>query len=125
MDRNKWKSHAARATALSGALLLALPPLFLAAYIADLPVRIPAFLLPERRYLALDSRTSAGELAAARGRGEAYEVLPDRLRPLPGRGDASGIARAAKDLPDLPALDPVAADLEAGIGLFKRARLLT
>jgi len=108
-----------------GWALPALPFLFLASFLANAPHRIPAFLLPERSYLALSSGVSPELFAQARGRGEAFLVLSDRLSPLPPRFDAASLDKARASLPERACLGPIAADLAAGIGLWKRARIVS
>ena len=118
MRRNKWDAAKCAATAL--------PFLFLAAYLAHAALPLPAFLLSERRYVALAKGAGAEALAAARGGArEAFALLPGRLLPLPPRGSpASAYEQAAALLPDRPSLEPAIADIEAGLPALRRARLV-
>lgn len=118
MPRNKW--DAAKCAAI------ALPFLFLAAYVLDAAVPLPAFLLPERRYVALARGAGAEALAAARGGArEAFALLPGRLYPLPRKGSpAAAYEKAASLLPDRPSLEPAIADIAAGLPAARRARLV-
>jgi hypothetical protein len=119
MVRHKWD--------IVKCLILPLPFLLIAAYLLDLAFAVPAFLLPERLYLALDSGTGAAGLKAARGSSlEAFAVLEDSLLPLPAPGlpDAA-YARAAAALPGHAVTAPVVADLRAGLPPFRRARLVS
>lgn len=102
--------------------LILLPFLCLLAYWVDAPLPIPAFLLPERRYLTLGQGLEAARLRAARGTGEAYAVLADRLAPVsPG---PAGMDAVRPSLPEEAVLEPVLRDLEAGLGPWKRARIV-
>ena len=62
------------------------PFLALGAYLADAPLPVPSILLSERRYLAFGRGVEPARMQAARGRGEAFAVLPDRLVALPETG---------------------------------------
>ena len=102
--------------------LVLLPFLCLAAYLADAPLPVPALLLPERRYVALGRSVAPAVLQAARGRGEAFAALPDRLVAMPSVRAGLEALRAA--LPEEATLGPIIRDLESGLGPFKRARLV-
>ena len=104
-------------------VLLALPFLALGAYLADLPLPVPAFALPRRSYFALAKDVEPSALAASFRRGESYASLPGSLRRMPRRGGAGALEGLGPSLPDFPLLEPILADLEAGIGL-KRARIV-
>ncbi|HET7839891.1 MAG TPA: VWA domain-containing protein, partial [Rectinemataceae bacterium] len=112
MDRNKWDA--------AKIILFPLPFLFLAAYLAGLGFPLPAFLAPTRSSLAIAPGLGDAELKRARGRGEAFAVLGDRLLQLP----ASPLALRAAALPELPVLGPVLEDLEGGLGQLRKARLV-
>jgi len=99
-----------------------LPFLALGAYLADAPLPVPSLLLPERRYLAFGRGVDPTRMQAARGRGEAFAVLPDRLVPLPEAQARLEEVRAS--LPEAARLEPVLRDLESGLGPFRRARVL-
>jgi len=96
-----------------------LPFACLLAYLLDLAMPLPALLLPERRYLAVEKDVDSVRLQTIRGRGEAYAVLADRLTVVPARAESIHAA-----LPDLANLEPVIQDLESGLGDFHRARLV-
>jgi len=96
--------------------LILLPFVSLIGYWLDVPLPVPALLLPERRYMAL---TRGAELPAAPRYGDAFVVLPDRLVPLPAARES-----LQESLPDEAVLEPVLRDLEAGLGPFRRARLV-
>ena len=99
--------------------LVLLPFACLLGYWIDAPLPAPAFLLPERRYLAFQR---GAELPAEAGLGDTLVVLPDRLVPLPS--SPAGREALRKALPDQAVLDPVLRDLESGLGALRRARLL-
>ncbi len=98
------------------AILVPLPFLCLLAYWADAGLPVPAFLLPERCYLALGRAGAEG----VRGGRDTFAVLPDRLLAVPPGRAVSDRA----DLPDQAGLDPVIRDLESGLGPFRRARVV-
>ena len=102
--------------------LILLPFLCLLAYWADAVLPVPTFLLSERRYLALAQGMDATRMQAARGKGEAFAVLPERLVALPS--DQAGLAVVRASLPDEAVLEPVMRDLESGLGLFRCARVI-
>jgi len=118
MRRHKWDSAKTAA--------IAVPAFFLIAYAAGLTVPLPAFFLPERLYLALGREAGAAGLAAARGHSlEAFAALPDRLLTLPPPGSPeSAYAKAALQLPEIPALETVLRDLEKGLPQLRRARIV-
>jgi hypothetical protein len=131
MDLNKRHSTAKRPVAAFFAslprarmALILLPFLALGAYLADLPLALPAFILPARSYLALSSDTDREAFADARGRGEAYVVLPGRLRSAPAAGDSAGFEELRDMLPDFPVLESALKDIEGGAGLLKKGRLV-
>ena len=102
------------------AALVLLPFLCLLGYWADAGFPLPAFLLSERRYLAVGRGVDAAGLREARGRGEAFAVLPGRLVAVPP-GDPAALQAS---LPEAASLDPVLRDLETGLGPFRRARVV-
>ena len=118
MGRNTWDR--------AKTLLLPLPFILLAAYFARAPLPVPAFLLPERSYLAVDRSVDPDLFRALRGRGEAFAVLSDALLPLPSAG-VGWNAAAEKIRPRLPehsVVEPVLSDLRSGIRPLERARLV-
>jgi hypothetical protein len=119
MGRNKWD--------LPKCILLPLPFLFLGAYLLDLPLPLPSILLPTRSYVALGSQVDDKAYWEARGKGEAFAVLEDRLVPLPvGSGPAAPTARPASPArpatPGRPPVRPIVDDIRSGIGAFSQAR---
>jgi Mg-chelatase subunit ChlD len=119
MARNKWDK--AKCT------ILPLPFLLLGAWLLDLPFFLPAFSLPERLYLALDSSITGEGLRAARGGArEAFAVTGAGLVPLPPPGaDASSYDEIASLLPDFSQTGPVLADLETGLPPLRKARIVS
>lgn len=117
MGGNKWDR--------AKYLILSLPFLFLAAWLARLPLALPSLILPERLYLALASGASPEDLRrAASGWREAFVVLPDSLRPLPRPASPGQAWEAlAASLPDQAQIGPVLADIRAGLPPLRRARL--
>jgi hypothetical protein len=102
--------------------LLVLPFLCLIAYLTDAPLPVPSWLLSERRYVALGRGVDPRVLLAARGQGEAFAALPDRLVALPSA--RAGLEALRDVLPEEATLGPVIHDLESGLGPWKRARLV-
>ncbi len=108
---------AQRKSAANGmALLRVLPFLALAAYLADLPVPIPRFLLSERRYLALDASCAPLLAELARGERGAYVSLPDAVVRLPGPDEDEALEALAGRLPARGSLAGALGDLgRAGV----------
>lgn len=135
MDASSPQGPPARARFLSGlgslgtgvdwvkTSLVLLPFLCVIAYLVDAPLPVPTFLLLERRYLALGrGQVDTARMQAARGKGEAFAVLPERLVAVPS--SRAGLEAVRASLPDEAMLDPVLRDLESGLGPFQRARIV-
>lgn len=117
MGGNKWDR--------AKYLILSLPFLCLAAWLARLPLALPALVLPERLYLSLAAGASPEDLRrASAGWKEAFLVLPDSLRPLPRPESPSQAWDAlAEALPDQAQIGPILSDLGAGLPALRRARI--
>lgn len=103
---------------------LSIPPLFLAAYLAGVPVPLPAFLAPARTYLLAPGSGSPSSLADFKLPGlNLHIVLSDRVVPL--RKGAPGLGEMRSDsLPARPALETALRDAEASPRAFGRIRLV-
>lgn len=112
---------------LSKCLLLPLPFLLLAAFLLDIPFALPSFLLPERRYIALDSAAGPAALKAARGGAfEAFAALGDSLQRLPKAGfPEAAFSRTAALFPDRPSIDGIAEDIARGLPPLRKALVLS
>ncbi|HWQ10576.1 MAG TPA: hypothetical protein VN436_15755, partial [Holophaga sp.] len=94
--------------------LVLLPFLCLVGYWTDAGLPFPAFLLPERCYLVLGREHDEVRMRLAERGGGTFAALPGRLVP----------AGLADELTDAAPIEPVLRDLEAGIGPFRRARVV-
>lgn len=95
-------------------VLLVLPFLALAAYLADLPIPVPRPFLPERRYLALDASFAPRLAELAREERGAFLSLPDAALPLPTPDAEEALAALAARLPARGSLAGALGDLGRG-----------
>ncbi len=113
--------HKGKATRI---VFLSIPPLFLAAYLAGVPVPLPAFLSPARTYLLAPRSGAPASLADIKLPGlNLFAVLSDRVVPL--RRGAPGLEEVrAESLPARPAVETALRDAEASPKVFGRIRLV-
>lgn len=104
---------------------LLIPPLLLAAYLAGIPLPIPAFLTPARTYLLAPAVGAPPSLAGAGlPRRQLYAVLADRVVPiLRGSGPEAAESLAAS-LPARPSVETALRDAELSPRSFGRIRLI-
>ncbi|HRY81832.1 MAG TPA: hypothetical protein P5313_15560, partial [Spirochaetia bacterium] len=113
--------HKGKATRIA---FLSIPPLFLAAYLAGIPVPLPAFLSPARTYLLVPRSGAPSSLAEVKLPGmNLFAVLSDRVVPL--KRGAPGLEEIrAESLPARPAVETALRDAEASPKVFGRIRLV-
>ena len=118
MSSNKWR--------LPESLLL-LSFCLLALYLGGVPLPLPAFVLPERVYVALPRSAGVEALREAAGSArEAWALLPDSLERLPSpKAGEDRWEAALASLPERPVFDALQAELESpAFPALRRARLV-
>lgn len=118
MASNKWR--------LPESLFL-LSLALLGAYLAGLPLPLPAFVVPERRYLLVPRDAGLeGLRSAAAGSKQAWAVLAESTQRLPdSAAPDSAWERVAAALPERPVLEPLEAALRSDkFPVFARVRIV-